>query len=159
MSSYTASPIDRVVYGQPAATVVAEESARLGAERVFLMVSRTLDRETTWVADIRSALGNRYAGQFDGMPSHTPRDAVLRATDQARAAHADLIVTFGGGSITDAGKMVRLALRLDIRDVAGFDPYVVRVHPDGSRTFPVHEGPTIAQIARSEEHTSELQSH
>jgi len=55
MSSYTASPIDRVVYGQPAATVVAEESAGLGAERVFLMVSRTLDRETTWVADIRSA--------------------------------------------------------------------------------------------------------
>ena len=66
MSSYTASPIDRVVYGQPAATVVAEESAGLGAERVFLMVSRTLNRETTWVADIRSALGNRYAGQFDG---------------------------------------------------------------------------------------------
>jgi maleylacetate reductase len=111
-------PIDRVVYGRPAASVLAEEVSRLGATRVYLMVSRTLDRETSWVQDMRSALGNRYAGSFDGMPSHTPRDAVLSATSAARAAGADMIVTFGGGSITDAGKMVRLALRHGIEDVS-----------------------------------------
>jgi maleylacetate reductase len=86
--------IDRIVYGRPATAVLAEEATRLGATRVFLMVSRTLNSETSWVEDMRAALGNRYAGTFDGMPSHTPREAVLAATAQARTAKADLIVTF-----------------------------------------------------------------
>src|ERR1700675_2190601 len=100
--------IERVVYGKPAAETLLSEAGRLGAERVFLLVSRTLDRETTWVADLRAVLGDRYAGSFDGMPSHTPRQSVLEAADKAREAGADLVVTFGGGSGTDAGKMIRL---------------------------------------------------
>jgi maleylacetate reductase len=140
-------PIDRVIYGRPAAAVLAEEAERLGAVRVFLMVSRTLDRETPWVQQMRAALGNRYAGTCDGIPSHTPRDAVLSAAEAARAAGAELIVTFGGGSTTDAGKMVRLALRHDIRDVAGFDRFAIRVLPDGRRVSPAFDGPDIPQIA------------
>src|SRR3954467_11904041 len=86
--------IDRVVYGKPVAETLVAEAARLGAKRVFLLVSRTLDRETTWVADMRAALGHRHAGSFDGMKSHTPRASVLEATETARTAGADLIVTF-----------------------------------------------------------------
>src|SRR6202046_909165 len=119
--------IDRVVYRKPAAEVLVAEAPRLGARRVFLLVSRTLDRETSWVADMRAALGDRYAGSFDGMPSHTPRPAVLEAAAKARDAGADLVVTFGGGSGTDAGKMLRLALEHDIRTVEDFDRFVVRV--------------------------------
>ena len=145
--TFESVPIDRVVYGRPAATVLAEEATRLGAHRVFLMVSRTLDRETSWVRDMRAALGNRYAGSFDGMPSHTPRESVLQATEAARAAKTDLIVTFGGGSMTDAGKMVRLALKHDIVDVPGFDPFVIRVTPHGKRVLPAYEGPDVPQIA------------
>ena len=145
--TYENVPIDRVVYGRPAATVLAEEATRLGALRVFLMVSSTLDRETSWVNDMRSALGNRYAGSFDGMPSHTPRDAVLRATEAARAANADLVVTFGGGSMTDAGKMVRLALQHDINNVEGFNRFVIRVMPDGRRMTTDYTGPAVPQIA------------
>src|SRR5579872_7396649 len=90
--------IDRVVYGKPAAETLVAEAARLGAKRVFLVVSRTLNTETTWVQEMRAALGARYAGLFDGVPSHTPRQAVLDAAAKAREADADLIVTFGGGS-------------------------------------------------------------
>lgn len=140
-------PIERVVYGKPAAATLGAEALRLGAERVFLIVSRTLDRNTTWVNDMRSALGGRYAGSYDGMPSHTPRDAVLAATEAARAAGADLIVTFGGGSGTDAGKMVRLALKHDIRGTQDFDRFVARVGPDGKRVMPVFDGPDVPQIA------------
>jgi maleylacetate reductase len=145
--TFQSVPIDRVIYGRPAAAVLAEEAERLGAVRVFLMVSRTLDRETPWVQQMRAALGNRYAGTCDGIPSHTPRDAVLSAAEAARAAGAELIVTFGGGSTTDAGKMVRLALRHDIRDVAGFDRFAIRVLPDGRRVSPTFDGPDIPQIA------------
>lgn len=140
-------PIDRVIYGKPAAATLAAEAERMGAQRVFLLVSRTLDRETTWVNDMRAALGSRYAGSYDGMPSHTPRDACLNATDAARAVGADLIVTFGGGSGTDAGKMVRLALKHDIRGTQDFDRFVARVGPDGNRVIPEFDGPDVPQIA------------
>jgi maleylacetate reductase len=139
--------IDRVVYGKPAAETLLAEAARLGAKRVFLLVSRTLDRETTWVQDMRDALGDRYAGSFDGMPSHTPRQSVLEAAAKAGEVGADLIVTFGGGSGTDAGKMIRLALKHDIRDIESFDRFVVRVAPDGSRAVVDYEPPDVPQIA------------
>ena len=139
--------IDRVVYGKPAGPTLLAEAIRLGARRVFLLVSRTLDRETPWVNDMRAALGDRYAGSVDGIPSHTPRQAVLDATVKAREAGADLIVTFGGGSGTDAGKMVRLALKHDIRTIEGFDRFVVRVAPDGSRAVVDYDPPDVPQIA------------
>jgi maleylacetate reductase len=139
--------IDRVVYGKPAAETLATEATRLGAKRVFLLVSRTLDRETSWVHEMRTALGARYVGSFDGMPSHTPRQSVLEAAAKAREAGADLIVTFGGGSGTDAGKMIRLALKHDIRTIEAFDRFVVRVAPDGSRALLDYDAPDVPQIA------------
>jgi maleylacetate reductase len=139
--------IDRVVYGKPAAETLVSEAERLGTKRVFLVVSRTLDRETPWVDEMRTVLGARYAGSFDGMLSHTPRQSVLEATAKAREVGADLIVTFGGGSGTDAGKMIRLALKHDIRAIEGFDRFVVRVAPDGSRAMVDYEPPDVPQIA------------
>lgn len=144
---YETFATERVVYGKPAAGALAAEAARLGAARVFLIVSRTLDRETDWVDAMRSALGNRYAGSFDGVPSHTPRETVLEATAAAREAGADLLVTFGGGSVTDAGKMMQIALKHSFFRVEDFDPFVVRVQPDGSRIVPEYDGPDVRMIA------------
>jgi maleylacetate reductase len=55
------------------------------------------------------------------MPPHTPREAVIAATNQARAANADLIVTVGGGSITDGAKAVQLCIANDIGTVEAID--------------------------------------
>jgi maleylacetate reductase len=96
------SRMEEVLFGQPAAQAVAELAR--DAQRVFLMVSGTLHRDTDEIAKVRRALGNRCVGVFDRMPSHTPRHAVIAAAEQARAARADLIVTIGGGSITDGAK-------------------------------------------------------
>src|SRR5882757_11156247 len=93
--------MDEVVFGRPAAEAVVEQMDRLDASRAFLMVSGTLNRETDVIENIRRALGPRHAATFDAMSPHTPRAAVIAATEQARAAGADLIVSVGGGSITD----------------------------------------------------------
>jgi maleylacetate reductase len=85
------------------------------------MVSGTLGRETDEIDKIARALGSRCAAIFDAMPQHTPREAVIAAAEQARAANADLIVTIGGGSITDGAKAVQLCLANDIRTVEGID--------------------------------------
>src|SRR5262245_984774 len=139
--------IDRVVYGEPAAKALRDEAARLNANRVFLLVSRTMNRTTDEVAKVRDALGSRYAGLFDSMPPHTPRDAVLAATLAAREAGADLIVTFGGGSLTDAGKVLRLALQHGVTDLDGFDAFRFRVGADGVSRNPEYAGPAVHQVA------------
>jgi len=113
--------MDEVVFGEPAADAVAAQMDRLHASRAFLMVSGTLRRETDEIGKIQRALGGRCAAIFDAMPQHTPREAVIAASEQARAANADLIVTIGGGSITDGAKAVQLCLANDIRTVEGMD--------------------------------------
>jgi maleylacetate reductase len=113
--------MEEVHYGKPAAPSVAEIVKAHGAERVFLMVSGTLNRQTDEVESVRRALGNKCVGTFDKMPAHSPRSAVIAAAAQAREARADLIVTLGGGSITDGAKAVQLCLANDITTVEGLD--------------------------------------
>jgi len=67
--------MDRVVFGRPAADAVVEAADRLGAKRVFILASATLNRKTDVVRQIAEALGSRYAGVHDDMPGHSPRDA------------------------------------------------------------------------------------
>jgi maleylacetate reductase len=113
--------MDEVVFGEPAAEAIVRQMDRLHTSRAFLMVSGTLRRETDEIEKIRDALGNRCAAVFDAMPQHTPREAVISAAEQARAAEADLIVTVGGGSITDGAKAVQLCLANNVRTVDGID--------------------------------------
>lgn len=113
--------MDEVVFGYPAADTIVAQLERLGASRAFLMVSGTLNRQTGEIDKIRAALGSRCGAVFDAMPSHTPREAVISATIAARANNADLIVTVGGGSITDGAKAVQLCLANNIDTVDGID--------------------------------------
>jgi maleylacetate reductase len=140
--------MDAVVFGKPAAEAVAEEARRVGAMRVFLMVSRSLNRNTDEIATVKAALGNRCAAVWDGMPPHTPRSAVLRATEQARAVETDLIVTVGGGSITDGAKAVQMCLANDIRSADAMDALRPIKGADGTVSPPATmKAPTVRQIS------------
>jgi maleylacetate reductase len=134
------SHMEEVLFGQPAAQAVAEQAR--DAQRVFLMVSGTLHRETDEVEKVRRALGNRCVGVFDRMPPHTPRHAVIAAAAQAREARADLIVTIGGGSITDGAKAVQLCLANDIRTPEALDA----LRPVNGAPPPCNP-PTVRQVA------------
>jgi maleylacetate reductase len=134
--------MDEVVFGQPAAEAVVAQMDRLRASRAFLMVSGTLNRQTDAITTIRNALGARCVGLFDAMPPHTPREAVIAAAEGARAAGADLIVTVGGGSITDGAKAVQLCLANDVRTVAAID----RIRAVKGAAPPL-TAPTVRQIS------------
>jgi maleylacetate reductase len=134
--------MDEVVFGQPAASAIVAQMDRLRANKALLMVSGTLNRQTDEIANIRNALGTRCAGVFDAMPQHTPREAVVAAAEQARSIGADLIVTVGGGSITDGAKAVSLCLANDVRTVEGIDTIrAVR------GVVPPMKPPTVRQIS------------
>ena len=139
--------MEEVQFGVPAAQAIADQARRLDAQRVFLMVSGTLNRETDEIDKVRRALGNHCVGTFDRMPPHTPRHAVIAAADQAREAGADLIVTIGGGSITDAAKAVQLCLANDIRTPDALDAYRPVKGADGTMGPPSCKPPSVRQIA------------
>jgi maleylacetate reductase len=134
--------MDEVVFGTPAAEAVAGQMDRLRASRAFLMVSGTLNRQTGEIEKIRKALGARCVATFDAMPPHTPREAVIAAAGQARSADADLIVTVGGGSITDGAKAVQLCLANNVRTVDGID--TIRA---SKGVAPPMNAPTVRQIS------------
>jgi maleylacetate reductase len=134
--------MDEVVFGTPAAEAIVGQMDRLGLGRAFLMVSGTLNRNTDEIEKIRKSLGSRCVSTFDAMPPHTPREAVIAAAEQARAAEADLIVTVGGGSITDGAKAVQLCLANNIRTTDGID--TIRTHKG---VAPPMNPPTVRQIS------------
>ena len=134
--------MDEVVFGRPASETLVEQLNRLGTVRAFLMVSGTLNRQTDVIDNIRRALGSRCVSTFDAMPPHTPRAAVIAASEHARAANADLIITIGGGSITDGAKAVQLCLANDVRNADEID----RVKA-GRGASPQIKAPTVRQIS------------
>ena len=145
--TYRYPNMDRVIYGLPFAAALAEERARKSATRVFLMAGNTLSRETSFVDDIRSALGNHLAGVWTQMAPHTPRTDVAAAANAARAANADLLVTIGGGSVTDAAKMVGLCLANDVTTPQHLDAFRAHTAADGTTKRPPTKPGTIRTIS------------
>src|SRR3982074_3032058 len=134
--------MDEVVFGRRAAEAVVAQTDRLHAGRAFLMVSGTLKRNTDEIEKIRRALGSRCVATFDAMPPHTPREAVIAATEQARGAGADLIVTVGGGAVPGGAKAVQLCLANGVRTVEGIEAIRAR-----KGATPPMNAPTVRQIS------------
>lgn len=151
MFGYDASTLgltatERVHMGRRAAETLGEEAQLLGAQRVFLLVSTTLRNSTNEIAEIESALGARLAQTYDGIAAHAPRTDVLKAIEAARSVDADLIITVGGGSVTDAGKVIALGLKHNITTHEDFEGFYVFVDENGDTVAPVFEGPDIRVI-------------
>ncbi len=140
---------DRVIWGTPAAEAVLAEADRRRAQRIFIVTSKTLNRSTDAVANIRQALGARHVATFDECVEHTPRASVIAAADAARAARPDLILTIGGGTAIDTVKVMLIALAHDLRNPDDLSHYHLRMNPDGSRFAPVIKAPPMRQIVLS----------
>jgi maleylacetate reductase len=145
--TYRFPPMESVVYGRPFAEAVKESIDDSGANAVFLLASGTIDRETDMVGQIRNALGNRLAGVHARIGAHTPRTDVVDAANAARAAGADLLLTLGGGSVTDAAKMVAFCLGNGVTDPAQLDNYRARISADGRIDRPEAKAPSVRTVA------------
>ena len=136
----------RVVYGIDMCEALDKEMTQRGAQRVFVLASATLARKTDVVDGLMTSLGSRCAGVFSDIGAHTPRTGVVTAANRAAAARADLLVAVGGGSVTDAAKMVAICLGNSITDPAELDALRVVTKPNGDTVRPSYKAPAIDSV-------------
>ena len=98
--------IDRVVHGSGAIAEVPALVAELGARRVVIVTGRTLATETDQIGDLERALGAAHVATFPRMRAHAPRADVDDAIALVQECGADLLIGYGGSSVTDATKIV-----------------------------------------------------
>lgn len=140
--------MNRVIFGKPAAESIAAEADRLQAKRVFILSGHTLNVATDEIDKVKTALGARFAGVHDHMPAHSPRESVVACANAAREAGTDLLITIGGGSVTDGGKAVTICLEHGISDVDAMEPFRSVVdEKTGKRRTPDFAPPRVRQIA------------
>ncbi|MBI3969392.1 MAG: iron-containing alcohol dehydrogenase, partial [Chloroflexi bacterium] len=111
-------PVDRVVFGPGKLDELPRQVEQLGASRAFVITGRSLATKTDLVRRVEALLGERHAGTYAETGQHVPSQGVIHATRRARAAGADLLVSFGGGSPVDCTKLVAWALAEGFDDAA-----------------------------------------
>ena len=107
-----------------------ESIDRVGAKRGFVVCSPSVNRRTDIVQRIAAALGDRYAGVFDGIEKDSTFASVRAATGAAREATADLLIAAGGGSVIVATRAVAIFL------AEPGDPFAIMTqYPEGRPAY------------------------
>lgn len=104
--TYRFPAIDRVVHGPGAVADVPAIVEELGAHRVLIVTGRTLAERTHQIGALERVLGGAHVGTFARMRAHAPRADVEDAIALVHASGADLLIGYGGSSVTDATKIV-----------------------------------------------------
>lgn len=100
----------RVSFGSGlAATHIAEEVHRLGAQRIMLICSRR-DRELSE----RLTAGLPIVCLYDNVVEHVPVEVVESARNKAANAAVDAVISIGGGSATGLAKAIALTTGLRV---------------------------------------------
>ena len=137
---------ERVIYGRPAADALSQIAEELGARRLFVVASKTLNRRTDVITSLRAGLGDRVVGVYDDTEEHSPQASVLETARAIEASQADLIITVGGGSPIDTVKVAQIVLAENIRTIEQLGEYRVTMNPDGSWKIPPCKPSPVRQI-------------
>lgn len=83
---------------------------RAGAQRAMIVCSPSIAAKTDLPGRIEAALGDVFAGTFDGIEKDSSYASVCAATARARELKADLLIAVGGGSVIVATRAVSIFL-------------------------------------------------
>ena len=122
------TPACRVYCGADSLQQLASELDRSNARRAVVFCGQTIARRPDGLRLVAEALGDRYAGVFDGVKAHSPVDSVLEGAKRLRTLAADAAIALGGGSaiVTARASSILLAEGRDINELC-------TQFPDGKR--------------------------
>ncbi|KAJ6549928.1 putative Fe-containing alcohol dehydrogenase [Mycena capillaripes] len=106
-----------ISYGLPFTVACAKHAEdTFHATRILILSSGTLARTTSRLTDLQAALGDKVAAVKFGLRAHTYFSDVFAIAEECRTLNVDLIVTLGGGTLSDAAKMIALVLANNVKN-------------------------------------------
>lgn len=122
-------PLPYITYGLPFDQACAHHIENtLHAQRVYIIASNSLSKNTSALKRLQDALGDKVVGLRIGMAPHTHWNQVLEVAQDASSKNPDCIVTLGAGSLTDAAKVVTYMLSNGITTSEGMDKLAASPH-------------------------------
>lgn len=116
-------PIPYIAYGSRFPDLTATHLTQtFGAERAFIIAGKTLSEKTNALKRLQAAIEKtqtKLVGTHVGIAPHTPWNDVIEIVNEARSAFTadgssitdkDVIITLGGGSLTDGAKIIAWVL-------------------------------------------------
>jgi alcohol dehydrogenase class IV len=100
----------RLYSGKDALGNLPAELKRCKSQRAFVISGRSVSRKTNLVDRIVKILGPAYAGRYDEIEKDTTLASVQAAAAAAHAAHADLLIGVGAGSVIQGTRVVAILL-------------------------------------------------
>ena len=109
------SRLEKILYGPGQVAAIGQELEARGLQRALVVTGRTLGNSPL-LDTLVTALGDRCAGVFRGVAEHVQAPSVRALVSDIERTGADVLISFGGGSTTDASK-VAIASVLADRDL------------------------------------------
>ena len=107
--SFCRYPI-RIHGGDGVLSRLGEEVDRARGRRAFVVCGRTVAHDTDLPGRVEDALGERFAGLFDGVKAGSPLPSVESGVSMAAEAGADTIIALGGGSAVVTARAIVILL-------------------------------------------------
>jgi len=121
--------------------------AELAAERVLVITGTTLASRADVLDHVLAPLAGREVSVFSATLQHSPRATVLAAADALRAARAQCVISFGGGTPIDTAKLAAMCVAGDVRSPEQLDALHLRFPAGGEPIYPRVPEVTLPHIA------------
>ncbi|KLO83558.1 fumonisin cluster-dehydrogenase [Fusarium fujikuroi] len=123
------NPKPCVSYGIPFWEACTRHAKAFNSTRIYIVSSRSLSKSQA-LQDLKTSLGLfRIAGEYNGITQHTAWDQVFGLVHDLKETRADLIITLGGGSVTDGVKLARLLVANNIMALEQAESLLSRCEP------------------------------
>ncbi|KAI0033298.1 putative Fe-containing alcohol dehydrogenase [Vararia minispora EC-137] len=136
-----------ISYGLPFPIAIAKHTqGTFHASRAYVLASKTIAERTSSLKELEEALSGKIVGIKTGLKAHTSWGDVLSMKRECEVLKADIIITLGGGTLTDAAKLLSLILANDVHTPADFHTKLDIMKPSAiPKAFTAHP-PTIPVI-------------
>jgi alcohol dehydrogenase class IV len=131
----------RIFAGPDSLLTINRELARLGASRAVILCGASLGRSPL-LDLVRAGAGDRLAGVYAAVRTHTPHTGVLDAAEALRRLNADAVIALGGGSAVVTAR----AASIYLAEGADLDAMATWRDDQGRSHSPRLEAPKIPQL-------------
>ncbi len=109
---------ERLSINRDISSAISDIIARGKNPRVLISISRSLAANSSVINDLKKSLGEKIVDVVSVLTEHTPYDSVFKLASAVANSQATHLLSIGGGSVIDGGKIALLVANLNIKDAA-----------------------------------------